>query len=234
MGPMQKKVPRVTIVHEALRRAILEQALEPGMKLPEDAVGEQFGVSRTIARRALELLAAEELIEIRPNRGASVVRPTLEEARDMFQVRVDLEDIIVRRLCGKLSRTQIGVLKTCLGREEEAHRARRPDYIRLSAEFHLKLAEMSGSPLLLRYIRQLTWRSAIVLRMHGRPEWENCNLSEHRQLIAALASGDVELCRRLMSNHLEAVLARALEGARAPADPGLRDILKRYAALPAI
>lgn len=70
---------RVEVIHAALRRAILEQALEPGAKLPEDMIGETFGVSRTIARRALELLAAEELVEFRPHRGASVVKPSLEE-----------------------------------------------------------------------------------------------------------------------------------------------------------
>lgn len=229
---MTKRVPRVTVVHEALRRAIVEQALEPGMKLPEDAIGEQFGVSRTIARRALELLAAEELVQIRPNRGATVVEPTLAEARDLFQVRIDLEDTIVRRLCGKLSAKQLGVLKACLAREEEAHHARRPDYIRLSAEFHVTLAEMTGSPLLLRYIRQLSWRSALVLRLHGRPEWENCNISEHRQLIKALGSDDVEHCRLLMREHLEAVLTRAIDGAKVVEDGGLRDVLKRYATQP--
>jgi regulatory GntR family protein len=60
---MAKRPSMLVVVQEALRRAILEQALEPGAKLPEDAVGEQFGVSRTIARRALERLAAEELGE---------------------------------------------------------------------------------------------------------------------------------------------------------------------------
>ncbi len=224
-----KRVPRVTAVHEALRRAILEQALEPGVKLPEDAIGEQFGVSRTIARRALELLAAEELVQIRPNRGATVVRPTLEEARDIFRVRIDLEDVIVRRLCGQLTAKQLQTLRACVELEEAAHRQRRPDYIRLSAEFHVTLAEMTGSPLLLRYMRQLTWRSALVLSLHGRPDWESCNVSEHAALIAALGSPDVEAACRLMREHLEAVLTRALDGQKIAEDHGLRDVLRRYA-----
>jgi DNA-binding GntR family transcriptional regulator len=225
-----ERVPRASVVHEALRRAILEQALEPGVKLPEDAIGEQFGVSRTIARRALELLAAEELVQIRPNRGAMVVRPTLEEAHDTFRVRIDLEDAIVRRLCGQLSAAQLQTLKHCLALEEEAHRQRRPDYIRLSAEFHLTLAEMTGSPLLLRYMRQLTWRSALVLSLHGRPDWESCNVSEHAALIRALGAEDVEAACRLMREHLEAVLTRAIDGQKIAEDRGLRDVLRRYAA----
>ena len=63
---------KVGVICRALRRAIIEQALEPGAKLPEDSLGERFGVSRTIARHALGQLAAEGLVELRRNRIAVV------------------------------------------------------------------------------------------------------------------------------------------------------------------
>jgi len=227
---MAEQEPRVVIVLKALRRAILEQALEPGMKLPEDTIGEQFGVSRTIVRRALERLAAEELVEILPNRSASVIRPTIEQAHDLFEVRMDIEDIVVRRICGKITRAQRDELLASVEVEEAAHRSRSPDYIRLSAQFHILLAGMTRSPLLERHLRQLIWRSAIVLRLYGRPEWED-HIHEHHHLIDLLASGDVEQSRHSMRSHLESVLIRALEGSKAPVDPGLRDILSRYSRL---
>ena len=65
---------KVGVICRALRRAIIEQALEPGAKLPEDSLGERFGVSRTIARHALGQLAAEGLVELRRNRIAVVRR----------------------------------------------------------------------------------------------------------------------------------------------------------------
>ena len=70
----------------ALRHAIMEQALSPGAKLPEDAIGERFGASRTIVRHALGQLAAEGLVELRRNRGAVVATPAWEEARDIFDI----------------------------------------------------------------------------------------------------------------------------------------------------
>src|SRR5690348_6503895 len=127
---MVEQISRVNQIHLALRRAIIEQALEPGAKLPEDAIGEQFDVSRTIARRALELLAAEELVEFRPNRGASVVSPTLEQARDLFAVRIDIERIVTQRICGKLSKSDVARLKKHVADEDKALRTNRPDYIR--------------------------------------------------------------------------------------------------------
>ncbi|MFD2856322.1 GntR family transcriptional regulator [Seohaeicola zhoushanensis] len=56
-------------VYDLLRKAIIEQALKPGMRLPEDTVGEQFGVSRTIVRQALVRLENEGLVVTRRNRG---------------------------------------------------------------------------------------------------------------------------------------------------------------------
>ncbi|MCB1718468.1 MAG: GntR family transcriptional regulator, partial [Candidatus Competibacteraceae bacterium] len=63
---------RSDTVYQSLRRAIIEQALQPAMRLPEDTIGEQFGVSRTIVRQALNRLQMEGLVETRPHHGAYV------------------------------------------------------------------------------------------------------------------------------------------------------------------
>ena len=78
----------------------MEQALPPGAKLPEDAIGERFGASRTIVRYALGQLAAEGLVELRRNRGAVVATPSWEEARDIFDTRLGLERLVMSRLAG--------------------------------------------------------------------------------------------------------------------------------------
>lgn len=86
---------RAGAIYQALRRAIIEQALEPGAKLPEDAIGERFGVSRTLVRHALGRLAGEGLVELRRNHGAAVAKPSWDEARDIFAVRLGLERLVV-------------------------------------------------------------------------------------------------------------------------------------------
>jgi DNA-binding GntR family transcriptional regulator len=231
---MVEQTSRVNEIHLALRRAIIEQALEPGAKLAEDTIGEQFHVSRTIARRALELLASDELVEFRPNRGASVASPTLEQARDLFAVRIDLERIVAKRICGKLSKANVARLKKHVAAEDQALRHNRPDYIRLAAYFHVLLAELSGSPQLLRYLTQLVWRSALVLRLHGRPRWHICNVQEHLDLIAALEMGDNARADRLLTAHLESVLTRALEGATIEGEASLAEVLSAYSSRVAI
>src|SRR6267378_8340086 len=109
---------RGAAIYKALWHAIIEQALQPGAKLPEDAIGEKFGVSRTIVRHALGRLAAEGLVELRRNRGAAVATPSWDEARDVFDVRLGLERLIVSRLAGRLTAEQIKRLDSHVDDEE--------------------------------------------------------------------------------------------------------------------
>lgn len=230
---MEQIGERAGAIYRALRLAIMEQALEPGTKLPEDTIGEQFGVSRTVVRRALEALASEELVDIRPNRGAAVAKPTPSEARDLFSVRQDLEQLVVKRVCGRLTSEQVARLEAQIAAEERAIYEGRAEYIRLAAEFHVILAEMSGSALLARYMRQIVGRSALVLGLYGRPQWSNCSVHEHRDLVAALVDGDLDRVNTMMHAHLDAVQSRALETASGDGERGIRDILAAYAQAPA-
>lgn len=224
-----KRGSRPDHVYAVLRLAILEQALGPGVKLPEDAIGEQLGVSRTVVRRALEKLAAEELVEIAQNRGASVARPTIEEARDVFAVRTELERLVVERVCGNLKPSQVKILEDWVAGEERAYREAADDYIRQAAEFHVILAEMAGSPLLLKYIKSLVARSSLILGLYGRPNWPSCNMDEHRSIIAALRDDDPKRAWKTMSEHLDAVLHRALDSWVEEAEPSITEVISNYA-----
>ena len=104
---------RAATIYRALRHAIIEQALEPGAKLPEDAIGERFGASRTIVRHALGQLAAEGLVELRRNRGAAVATPSWDEARDIFDVRRGLERLVMARLAGRLTPSRSAAQSAC-------------------------------------------------------------------------------------------------------------------------
>ena len=126
---------RSDTIYASLRRAILEQALQPGVKLPEDTIGETFGVSRTSARNALIRLASEGLVEIRPNRGAAVAMPSLEDAHEVFDIRQRLENLVISRLCERMPKDGIDVTRPAARltameaiRRSEAGRSRAPTY----------------------------------------------------------------------------------------------------------
>ncbi|CAO4184179.1 GntR family transcriptional regulator [Methylorubrum extorquens] len=208
-GETNSPTDRVGTICRSLRRAIVERALTPGDRLPEDALGERFSVSRTIARRALGQLAGEGLVELRRNRIAVVASPSWEEARDTFDVRISLERLVVQRLAGRLSAEQRAVLEAHIAGEEQASGGPEAASIRLATEFHLLLAEMTGSPVLRRYVAELGYRCALILSLYSRPHSSDCAVSEHREIVAALIAGDAERATTLMDHHLDAVAERA-------------------------
>jgi DNA-binding GntR family transcriptional regulator len=220
---------RAGLIYRALRHAIIEQALAPGAKLPEDAIGERFGASRTIVRSALGQLAAEGLVELRRNRGAAVATPAWEEARDTFDVRIGLERLVMTRLAGQLTPGQIHTLDAHVDQEERARGNDEPLSIRLATEFHILLAKMTGSPVLERYVSEVSSRCGLILALYSRPHSSDCAVNEHRQVIAALAASDAQRASALMEEHLEAVASRALIVARPSKSRELKDVLAVYA-----
>jgi DNA-binding GntR family transcriptional regulator len=220
---------RAGLIYRALRQAIMEQALEPGAKLPEDTIGERFGASRTLVRRALARLAGEGLVEMVRNRGAAVARPGWEEARDLFDLRQGLERLVMERLAGSLSAGQAAHLTRHVDEEEAAHGSNAPLSIRLAGEFHILLADMTGNAHLARYVGEVTSRSTLILAVYGRPHSSECAVSEHRAIIAALQAGDAAAACSLMDAHLRAVAERALIENKPPQRKALRDVLDSFA-----
>jgi DNA-binding GntR family transcriptional regulator len=220
---------KVGVICRALRRAIIEQALEPGAKLPEDSLGERFGVSRTIARHALGQLAAEGLVELRRNRIAVVATPSWQEARDAFDVRIELERLVVRQLAGRLTKAQVAALNAHVDAEDAARDGSDAVSIRLATEFHIQLASMTNSPILVRYVSEVAYRCCLTLSLYSRPHSSECAINEHRAIIAALVKGDEAKVMGLMHSHLDSVASRALVAPAPQRGRDLLDILAPYA-----
>ena len=213
----------------AIRRAIVERALHPGDRLPEDALGERFGVSRTIARHALGQLDSEGLVDLRRNRIAVVATPSMEEARDTFDIRIELERLVVKALAGRLDKDQIAQLSDHVKAEQSARGGSEAASIRLATEFHVLLAEMTGKSILTRYVNELSYRCALTLSAFSRPHSSECAVNEHGQIIEALVAGDADKAMKLMRSHLEDVAERALLVTPEARGRDLMDILAPYA-----
>jgi DNA-binding GntR family transcriptional regulator len=213
-------------VHRALKRAILDQALSPGAKLPEDSIGERLGVSRTLVREALVRLSEEGLVDLRPNKGATVARPTLEEGRNLFLTRVALERLVVETLSGRLAKEQIDTLSAHIDAEDAA-RTEHAQSIRLAGEFHTLLAQMTNNTTLIRYVNETVARSSLILALYGRPHSSECAVSEHRDLLDHLIAGKTEAAVKLMTHHLDSITTRALLPKED--DRNIKDVLSAYA-----
>ena len=196
-------------VYELLCRAIIEQSLKPGMRLPEDLVGEQFGVSRTIVRHALVRLETEGLVVSKRNRGAFVAEPTIEEARQIFEARRCLETEVTRLLVERMPRAGFDALEAHVRREQGIRGKDGPVSIRLAGEFHILMAELSGNTVLAKYVTQVVRRCSLIMAMFARSHSSDCAVDEHSQIIEAIRSKDTERAMHLMEHHLGAVADRA-------------------------
>src|SRR6266851_2383970 len=76
-----------TEIYRRIYDAVLDHRLQPGTKLKEVALAEAFGANRGVVRKVLTRLAYDRLVALRPNRGAVVAIPSVEEGRDLFAAR---------------------------------------------------------------------------------------------------------------------------------------------------
>jgi DNA-binding GntR family transcriptional regulator len=196
-------------IHAKIYDAIVEQRLPPGTRLGEKSLCEIFGVSRTLIRRVLQRLASEHMVESRPHRGACVARPSVEEAREVFEARRALEAHVIERLAGVLTPAAAGRLRRHMRLEREAHAAGdRGRMIRVSGEFHLLLAELAGNRAIARFLRELVSRTSLIIALYEAPGESCCSFGDHAQIIEALVSRQARVADRAMRAHLLSIEQR--------------------------
>lgn len=196
-------------IHAEIRRAIGSQKLLPGTRLREDEMRKLFATSRNRIRAVLARLEQEGLVEIAPNRGASVARPTPQDARDLFTARRGIEAAILGALPLPLTTPARRRLNGHIAAERQAHAARDlAAMIDLSGEFHLLLASLAGNRPLERFLTELILRESLVIQMYERPQQPSCSLEEHEAILAALEAGDLPAALAGMAAHLGEVEER--------------------------
>lgn len=192
---------------EQVRQAVLTQRLPPGTRLPEVALGEIFGVSRSVVRRALTRLAADHVVDQRPNQVSRVRAPSVEETRETFDARRLVEGEVAALLAGRLAADALDALAAEAEAEAQAHaRGDEPARIAHSLAVHHRLAELSPNRVLGAMLTDLVLRTSIVIALYKRPSLASCFLEgDHPRLLAALGDGDAEGARRAVVRHLESL-----------------------------
>jgi DNA-binding GntR family transcriptional regulator len=236
--------PSDSEMYERMVAAIRDHRLLPGTKLGEDKLATAFGVSRTRIRPVLVRLASEQVVTLTPNRGATVAQPSMQEAREVFEVRRMIEPLLVERFIASAQVRDIERLADCIAQEEAARAAGQARLaIRLSGDFHLHIAQAAAHQTLGRILRELVARTSLVLMRWGASASDAageppgaaagagpaCACREHRALLDAIRLRDAREARRLMLAHL-AQLESQLHFA-APGDPAT-DLARLLAAAP--
>jgi DNA-binding GntR family transcriptional regulator len=191
-------------IYEKIYLAIVEHRLLPGTKLVEERLAEIFKVSRARVREVLARLAHEQIVELYPQRGAYVAKPSIEQALDVFEARRLIEPDVLRLLIERLSPERTERLRQ--HQELEFDARRRNDQraiVRLSGEFHMLLAELAGNSALTRTMRELSTLTCLIIVLYDAPTSSSCRADEHSQIIDAISHRDLTRAQTLMLEHLE-------------------------------
>ena len=186
-------------IYERIYVAILEHRVPPGTKLVEERLADIFGTSRAHIREVLARLAHEQILELYPQRGAYVAKPSVEQARNVFEARRLIEPGVLRRLIETHTPEKLARLRQHQDLELDARR--RDDkraVIRLSGEFHSLAAELAGNSALARNMRELSVLTCLMIFLYDAPTATSCRADEHSQIIEAIAKRDAVRAQRLM------------------------------------
>jgi DNA-binding GntR family transcriptional regulator len=200
-------LPAEERMYRQIVEAIMDKSLRPGHKLTEAELTDLFGLNRMRVRRVLARLASENLVEQRLNRGAFVSRPSVDEARQLYETRRILEVGIVRALAVLSPRPDLRRLRAFVIHERRAYAERHPGLMRLSADFHLLLAGLLGNRVALDLLKPLVLRSCLIQALYERQPGPPCLVAEHAALIARIAARDPDRAERQLQAHFDHVEA---------------------------
>jgi len=196
-------------IYKAVVTAVMSHRLPPGTHLGEADFCELYQVSRTTVRKALQRLAHDHIIELRPNRGAVIASPTPQEAREIFAARRALEREIVPLVIRHATPDSLKQIRAALAAEDAARRSGdRAAWIRLGGEFHLLLAQLAGNHVLLRFMGELVSRCSLIIALYETPGSAMCENDEHQDLATLIEQGKVKEAIHLIEHHLLAIEAR--------------------------
>ncbi len=222
-----RRIP-VRALHEAVANRIREMIrkgdLTTGQRIVEKRLCEELGVSRTPLREALRTLSSEGLVELVPNRGAFVSKPTMAEVRDMFEAMSVLEGTCARLAAERMSDADLDRLERLHQRLEQAYAKRDPEaYIQANHAYHTLVQKAAGNRTLDGILSGL--RHKVFLHRYRQlyqPDRFRASMEEHRRLLQAFRRRDPEAAERLMREHLinqcEALVHLYESSAGAPAE----------------
>lgn len=181
---------------------ILSGKLGIGVQLKQEALAQQFGVSRIPIREALKRLQAEGLIEHTAHTGSMVAAKSTQDLLETLDIRIALEARALKVAVPKMTKVDLKVARDVIARYDASNSPR--EWAELNLEFHLCLYRPSGLPKLLKMIEDIVRSIDIHLRAHqsstvGRKSPQ----TEHKDILKACAAGDVDLAVNLLERHIE-------------------------------
>lgn len=204
-------------VTDGIREAILEMRLLPGDRLIERELVEWSGVSRATIRESIRELAAENLVQIIPQRGAVVASPSLKEAIEIYEIRANLEGLAGRQCAENATPAQIKAVRRAYEAfRRAAESGGKTSMLQLKSKIYDALFEGSGNStiqdILMRLQARVTVLRSITMSQPGRL---GSTVEELREVVEAIEARDGLAAEAACVAHVNSAGKIAIEALRA-------------------
>jgi DNA-binding GntR family transcriptional regulator len=221
------------IVLDKLRGAILNFQMLPGDRLVERDLCERLGVSRTSVREALRHLESEGLVEFADAKGPRVAIITLEDARDLYELRCVLEGLIAQLFTLNAKAKDIRALERALEKNRKVlERGDLQEVLDSVQGFYDVLLEGSGNKIAATQLRQLQARiSYLRATSVSQTNRRGASNLEMERIFEAIKSGDPAAAHQASVDHVRAAAKVSLDYLRSKQDePGkIREVVRPIA-----
>ncbi|MBU2467432.1 MAG: GntR family transcriptional regulator [Proteobacteria bacterium] len=218
-GPSRKGVA-IEEAYQRIKEMLYLNQLAPGQKIHYEDMSRRLNISVTPVIQALNRLEASGLVEYVPNKGYFLGEINEQEAKELYEAREALELYLVPKVVANLTNKKLDEVRKTFARQRVEHsdQARR-QFILVDAEFHLRIAKISGNEVICRLLKDVFEK--IFLKY--RPEYLHTDTfqgiyREHKELLDALRQRDVEKAKETTRLHLAAGAKRIVESLRAQSE----------------
>jgi DNA-binding GntR family transcriptional regulator len=214
MQPSLKIIPQPVRrqVEDALREAIVGGRFLPGEHLPDRVLCEAFGTSRSVVREAVRLLEAEGLIVVHPNRGPFVAPLSVDEAREIYEVRAALESLAGAGFARHATAAQRAALNAVYEElRDRGPACDRNSLLDIKRRFYDILTQGCGNAYAARMLDRLLSRNAQLRATSlSRPDRLPRTIAEIGDIIVAIERHDPAAAAAACRRHVEQAAAVAL------------------------
>lgn len=212
-----EKVSVVDRLAQKLRQRILRNEIKPGEQLRQEALAEVYQVSRMPIREALRQLEAEGLVVFNPHRGVIVSAMSLEEAEELFDLRLLIEPDLVARGAAKASADDLGRAKTALAEMNDAYKTDETAHLgELNWAYHEALYAPAGRSRSLALVQSLNARidRYVCLQLTLEDTARERAADEHQTLLDLYSAGDADGVKAALENHISRARDAVLQAFR--------------------
>ncbi|MBZ9860453.1 GntR family transcriptional regulator [Mesorhizobium sp. CA12] len=188
-------------ISKELADRIISGAIEPGSRLRQDHVAEEFNTSHVPVREAFRRLEAQGLAIGEPRRGVRVASFDLGEVREVAEMRAALEVLALRHAVPHLTASILDQAEEATKAGDKSRDVR--SWEEANRTFHRLILAPCSMPRLLSTIDDLHAASARFLFAAWRSEWEIRTDQDHRAILSALRQGNTESAAATLGRHVQ-------------------------------